>query len=439
MNHLTAVALTKFLSDAARKLGVAEHVYIVGGAPRNFLMDPSGTKFPVKDLDVVVDSIALAGKDAAWFSKALSRQIPTSTSLVVNQYGVAILTVKGDWIVGDDNLKGEVIEIATARKEHYGEAAGKGYKPHMVEPATIQEDALRRDATFNTLMWRLLDLEHGPDRAEVLDMTGRGLKDLADRRVQTPLDPDRTFSDDPTRLLRVVKFVAKYNFTIPVDLAKSIRRNAPRLAQMPWDAVRKILTDDILNAPNPRRSIRLLKDLGLADVLRDMLQKEPGFASAVSRSLSDAEALVLFDIVDLGWIVKTPLWFLDKAGQERVVQILMSSDGPTGKAFVEALKKPPIDQMALFTKYEIPPKDRQVVTQLAREQLLGDPRLVQNPTHLNAQVEEVLARRRRSLRRSTADTWVSIRKGSSGWHRPFPQKSRPLSRRVPKRRVNSST
>jgi tRNA nucleotidyltransferase/poly(A) polymerase len=289
-------------------------------------------------------------------------------------------------------MKGETIEIANARKESYGGAEGKGYKPHTVAPATIEEDLVRREFTFNTLLWRLLDLEHGPERAEVLDLTGLGRKHLEERILSTPVDPDKTFSDDPTRMLRAIKFVAKYGFKIPGDVVESIRRNASKLKSMPWDAVRKILTDDILEGPNPRRSVELMKHLGLADVLKEMLHEEQGFASALGRSLTEADTHLLLDLLDLGWVFRTPIHFLDRDGQLRLREILLSNaeDPAFEKAFVAALLKPPIDQQRLFTDYAIPPKERQVVTQIARNLLLADPTVLAS---LANRVEEEIGRR----------------------------------------------
>ena len=117
MEHRTSVALMKFLSDVAIKAGVSKHVYVVGGAVRNFVIGQ-----PVKDVDVVIDSVA-AGKDSAWFAKVVQKAIPVPTSLVTNQYGVAILTVKGEWDVDGANLQGEVLEIANARRNPMGQGA----------------------------------------------------------------------------------------------------------------------------------------------------------------------------------------------------------------------------------------------------------------------------------------------------------------------------
>jgi len=382
-----ATALMKFLSQAAKQLGVAKHVYIVGGAVRNYLMG-----LAPKDVDVVIDSMALKGKDSEWFAKRLQKMIPTRTSLATNQYGVAILTVAGPWELGGHEMEGEVLEIANARKESYGGPEGKGYKPHTVEPATIEEDLLRREFTFNTLLWRLLDLEHGAERAEVIDLLGRGRKDLEERLLTTPVDPDKTFSDDPTRMLRAIKFVAKYGFRIPPDVRASIKRNAGKLAQMPWDAVRKILVEDILDGPAPRKSVELLQDLGLGEVLKDMLKQKTGFASALSRSLNERETHLILDLLDLGWTMKTPVSFLDASGLRRLREILLSNaDDPAfEKRLMGALRKPDIDQVRLFDTYQIEKRERGRVIQIARQLLLEEPKLAEKPMELEHQVEEVI-------------------------------------------------
>ena len=116
--HARSIALMKFLSGVAKRLGVAENVYVVGGAVRNFLIDQ-----PIKDIDVVIDSVK-AGRDSEWFAKQLQDVIPARTSLATNQYGVAILTVAEPWELDGHEMTGEVIEIANARKESYGGAAG---------------------------------------------------------------------------------------------------------------------------------------------------------------------------------------------------------------------------------------------------------------------------------------------------------------------------
>jgi len=88
--HARQIALMKWLSKQAIRLGVAKHVYVVGGAVRNFVI-----KEPIKDIDMMVDSVALKGKDSEWLAKQLMRHLPPGSNLTTNQYGVAIITVKG--------------------------------------------------------------------------------------------------------------------------------------------------------------------------------------------------------------------------------------------------------------------------------------------------------------------------------------------------------
>ena len=121
--HEAQIALMRFLSEVSRRLGVGKHVYVVGGAVRNFVIDR-----PIKDIDVVIDSIALKGRNSDWYAHQLAQAIPVPTHLTTNQYGVAILTVKGDWHLGPYNLKGEVIEIANARNP-MGELVERGTSP----------------------------------------------------------------------------------------------------------------------------------------------------------------------------------------------------------------------------------------------------------------------------------------------------------------------
>jgi poly(A) polymerase len=165
----------------------------------------------------------------------LQSMIPARSNLVTYQYGVAILTVVDPWDFEGFDLQGEVIEIANARRESYGKGTGKGYKPDTVEVASIHEDLSRRDFTVNTLLWRFSDLAQGNMAA--LDLLGTGLADLDARLLRTPCDPDRTFSDDPTRMLRAVRLCIQYGFKLHPETELSIIKNAQKLKQIPWDAV----------------------------------------------------------------------------------------------------------------------------------------------------------------------------------------------------------
>jgi tRNA nucleotidyltransferase/poly(A) polymerase len=378
--------IMQFLAKIANKLNVGEHIYVVGGAVRNWLLGAS-----IKDVDIVVDSIALNGKDSEWFANELAKAIPVRTNLTTNQYGVAILAIAENWILNDINMKGEVIEIANARKESYSGDTGKGYKPTEIKPATIEEDIYRREFTFNTLLWKLSDLTENPNQAEIIDITGRGIKDLEKRILATPSDPDKTFSDDPTRMLRAIKFIARYDFDIPDEIIKAIQNNASKLKKMPWDAVRKILVQDIFNGRNPRHSIEIMKELGLIKVLKEMTEETPAFASAITRSVSDKDAELLLDIMDLGFNIKTPITFLTTSDRYRLKELLLNLPKEHGKMLFEAIVKPPLkNQAEIFDRYEIEPKNRKRVWDIARELLFNNPDLALDHNLLENETEKII-------------------------------------------------
>jgi tRNA nucleotidyltransferase/poly(A) polymerase len=391
--HARSVALMKFLSRLAIELGVAKHIYIVGGAVRNFLMDPEGTNYPIKDLDVVVDSIAL-GKDSDWFAKQLAKVIPAQTNITTNQYGVAILTVKGDWDLEGNSMKGETIEIANARKESYGGVGtkGKGYKPTDVQPATIEEDIRRRDFTLNTLLWRLLDLANGPDKAEIIDITGLGRSHLEQKLLHTPLDPDRTFLDDPTRMLRLIKFSIKYDLDVTDEVKSAVKRNAPKMKQMPWEAIATILVRDILNTPSAREALLTMASFGLIDVLAEMIQEEKAFASYMAGQMGSGnrDVALLLDLADLG-LGSRPVEFLAKEQQIRLREITTSLSRDEANDFFKLLKNPPVNNIALIEEFGLQGRDRARPAAIARKALLDTPELAFHPDRLQAVVRSSLA------------------------------------------------
>ena len=289
------IEVMKFLSAVARNAGIAEHVYVVGGAVRNFIIGQ-----PIKDVDVVIDSVALRGRDSAWFARKIADSLPCESSLVTNNYGVAILTIKGPWILNGHDLSGEVIEIANARKESYGGDVGKGYKPNMVEPATIQEDVVRREFTFNTLLWRLHDLADGPDKAEIIDLSGCGLKDLQSGTMRCPNDPDIVFSDDPSRMIRAIKFLLKYGFRIDPEVAASIKRNAVKLKKMPAAHLSTMLVETFFEPGIGKKALLEMDKLGLLDVVREIAQENKPFRAALDNWANKRSGLeFLFDLLDL--------------------------------------------------------------------------------------------------------------------------------------------
>ena len=382
--HKKSIVLMKFLSNLAKKLGVGKHVYVVGGAVRNYVLN-----VPIKDIDVVIDSVALRGKDSDWFASQLDRAIPVKTSFTTNQYGVAILTVNETWVIDGVDLGGEVIEIANARKESYGGESGKGYKPHAVAPATIEEDLARREFTMNTLLWQLAELAGGPDKAEIIDITGCGLRDLKDGVLRCPSDPDKTFSDDPTRLIRAVKFFIKYGFRIDPVVKKAIRRNAKKLMKAPSNAISDLLINDVLKMQQSKKTLEALDDLGLLDVIATMVKKDASFrATLIHWASRDADVLFLFDMMDMGLPLGKRFGFLDNKQMERLRIIALSMSNKEASDFVDLLKQPgrTMDTKALISELGLQGPEIKTLMEVARTVLLDIPELRNNPRALTNSV-----------------------------------------------------
>lgn len=380
------LSLMRYLSQVTQELGVGEHVYVVGGAVRNFVLG-----VPIKDIDIVIDSVALKGKDSEWLAKQLQKKIPAPTNLTTNQYGVAILTVKGDWELEGNQLKGEVIEIANAREESYG-AGGKGYKPSEVKAATIAADVKRREFTFNTLMWRLADLAHGPEKADIVDITGCGLKDLKAGVTRCPSDPDKTFSDDPTRMLRAIKFLVKYGFKVEGEVADSIRRNARQMMNAPHEAISSLLISTILHEPTAVVALKAMDKLGLLAVVAEMLATNKEFASTLANWANNKKVAFLFDLLDHGLPINTPLDFLKPDEQKRLRQVAATLPSGDAEELLAALKQPgkALGDKAFLPKLAaekgIAQKDMgkwaPKVSLALRAALLDDPELLRQPGRL---------------------------------------------------------
>jgi len=397
--HAKSIALMRWLSKVAKELRVERDVYVVGGAVRNFVIDQ-----PIKDVDVVFDAVAVGrGRNSEWFAKQLRKKMPAKSSLATNQYGVAIITVKGDWDIEGSNLKGEVIEIANARSESYGGGEGKGYKPSEIKPASIEKDIKRREFTFNTLMWRLADLASGPDKAEIVDLTGCGLADLKAGTMRCPASPDKTFSDDPTRMLRAIKFTIKYGFKISKDTEASIRRNADKIRNAPSSAIAKLLIDPILKEPRTApKALREMKRLGLLDVVAKMVRTDRQFASTLTNWANDQRVGLLFDLMDLGLPLKTKLGAFTSDQQKRIREVTATMPDTKARDFLAALKQPgrawkdKLFFVMLSTEMDAE-KGRAMgdlarrVNRVAQDVMLANPELADDPQKLKVAIRQGLS------------------------------------------------
>ncbi|MDB4278159.1 2'-5' RNA ligase family protein [Deltaproteobacteria bacterium] len=419
MTHAASIALMKWLSVLTKRLGVAQHVYVVGGAVRNFLIDQ-----PIKDIDMVVDSIAMGrGRDSEWVANQVARQIPAKSDIVVDNLMVSKVQIRGSWVLDGHEMEGNDIEIVNARLEEYEtNAQGEyvGHKPINVEPTDMETDVTRREFTFNTLMWRLIDLADGPDKAEIIDLTGCGLRDLENREMRCPGDADDIFAKDPTRIIRIIKFAHKYGFKLPSDTKAAAMRQAKGLKRIPakvWGA----LHDIVLESSQYKKALVVMDDLGVIDVLKEMVQEDRQFRTTLSGYTNKRGVAFMFDLMDLGLPVGGSIKFLNNNEQRRFREITTGMDRDEALYFLAAIKKPGnavndgTFQPGLESKYGITKREKgtffPMVAQVSRDLLLDDPLLVGNTTKLKRliadRVETQMAKLRRasSRRASLNESW----------------------------------
>lgn len=213
------------VAKSAENLGI--DAYVVGGYVRDLVLGR-----PSKDIDFtcVGSGIALAQEVA----KSFEEHVPLS---VFRNFGTAMLKLD-DWEV----------EFVGARKESYRQESRKP----IVEDGTLQEDLERRDFTINAMAISLQSDSYG----EIVDPFD-GLGDIKRKIIKTPLEPGVTFSDDPLRMLRAVRFAAQLNFDIDADTFFALSEHAARLqiisAERIIDEVNKIIM-----TPKPSYGFKLL-------------------------------------------------------------------------------------------------------------------------------------------------------------------------------------
>lgn len=218
------------VARAADELGL--EAYVVGGVVRDIIMKRHNT-----DIDIVTvgSGIKLAKKTAELIS-------PNLNVNVYRNFGTAQF-----------NYDNYVIEFVGARRESYSHDSRKP----VVEDGTLRDDQLRRDFTINA-MAIALNGEHAFELIDPFD----GISDITAKIIRTPCDPDKTFSDDPLRMMRAVRFATQLNFTIYPETFQAIQRNAYRLEIISKERIVEEL-NKILSCIRPSRGIRMLDESGL--------------------------------------------------------------------------------------------------------------------------------------------------------------------------------
>lgn len=209
--------------------------YVIGGFVRDMLLNRN-----TKDVDIVVlgSGVELAEK--------LAKSMGNLPVNVFKNFGTAMV-----------HLPEYDVEFVGARRESYRQDSRKP----IVEDGTLEDDQKRRDFTINALAISLNKDSWG----ELVDPFN-GLEDLKNKILRTPLDPDITFSDDPLRMMRAIRFATQLNFKIEPKSFNAIKRNAHRI-----EIVSQERTIDELNkimaAPKPSKGFKLLEKSGLLEII----------------------------------------------------------------------------------------------------------------------------------------------------------------------------
>ena len=242
MRHLTDADLAQLLDapifhqigEAADSLGM--ECYVVGGYVRDLYLER-----PSKDIDCLVVGSGI--RVAEQLATRLGRGVHIS---VFRNFGTAQL-----------KYKGQEVEFVGARRESYS----RGSRKPIVEDGTLDDDLDRRDFTINALAVCLNSARYG----ELVDRFD-GLLDLEDGIIATPLDPDVTFSDDPLRMMRCVRFSTQLNFRIEDETEQALARNAERISIISQERIIDEF-NKIMLAPTPSIGLVELSQSGLLPLI----------------------------------------------------------------------------------------------------------------------------------------------------------------------------
>ncbi len=222
------------IRDATISTSFEGDLWVVGGAVRDVFLNVA----PKADFDLVT-----RGSAADLAHLLYDHKLASFSPVTYERFGTAMVVVKG-----------VSIELVTARRESY---LANSRKP-IVEAASYEEDASRRDFTINTLMVNL-------HSRQLRDPLGIGLSDLQARVLRTPLDPIDTFNDDPLRMLRAVRFRWRFQLEPVIGLYDAIRTCRDRLRIVSAERIRDEFIK-ILGHPSAPEALADLMDLGLIEV-----------------------------------------------------------------------------------------------------------------------------------------------------------------------------
>jgi tRNA nucleotidyltransferase (CCA-adding enzyme) len=207
-------------------------VYVVGGYVRDYYLERLN-EGDIADIDFVTVGSGIG------LAKKVAKELGSSNLSVFKRFGTAQI-----------KHNGLDLEFVGARKESYR----KDSRKPTVDDGTLEDDQLRRDLTINALSWSLNEDSFG-----VLHDPFHGIRDLADKRVRTPINPEKTFEDDPLRMMRAVRFATQLDFTIDSETFDAIKKKAHRLSIISKERIADELNKIVLSQDPSRGFTMLLK------------------------------------------------------------------------------------------------------------------------------------------------------------------------------------
>ena len=237
MNYKQALSAPIFeiISKSAEQLGFDS--YVIGGFVRDFILDRAAKK----DIDIVAIGSGIE------LAKRVSKNLPNNPKVqVFKTYGTAMI-----------KFEGIDLEFVGARKESYTQDS----RNPTVEEGTLEEDQNRRDFTINAMAISLNRATYG----DLLDPF-KGMSDLTSKCIKTPLEPAITYSDDPLRMLRAIRFASQLDFTIEAGSLKAIKDQSQRIEIITNERINAEI-QKILECKKPSIGFLLLEKTGLLDYI----------------------------------------------------------------------------------------------------------------------------------------------------------------------------
>lgn len=252
-NLLKSKRIFETISNVGNEIG--QDAFVIGGYVRDQLLNRE-----TKDIDIVAIG---SGID---FAKKTAKKLKSSPIKVFKSFGTAMIIV--------DDIE---IQFVGARKESYRSNS----RNPKVETGTFEEDQKRRDFTINALAISLNNKDYG----QLIDPFN-GLNDLKNKILKTPLDPNLTFSDDPLRMMRAIRFSSQLDFKIEKETLNAISKNADRIEIVAQERITEELNKIILSK-RPSSGLKLLEETGLLKIIFPEFQLLKGIENINGKSHKD--------------------------------------------------------------------------------------------------------------------------------------------------------